>query len=177
MRVIISAVAAFALAVAVALWARRRRGPTEPAAIAPPPDPEPEPPRRRVAVVRVQRRTTAAGLAVATSGMVCPTCRTEYAGLSYCPRDARRLVTAEAMLEGRATGGMCPRCGRAFEPGLERCPHDRAELVTPSAYRATRKADPPATGVLGKACPVCRAKHDLSSRFCGRDGHELVVVN
>ncbi len=109
--------------------------------------------------------------------MVCPTCRTEYAGLAYCPRDARRLVAAEDMLEGRATGGMCPRCGRGFDPGLRRCPHDGAELVPPAAYRATRKPDPPLTGVLGKACPVCRTRYDLSVRFCGKDGHDLVVVN
>ena len=129
-----------------------------------------------IAVVRSVRRVTG-GLEVATSGMVCPTCRTEYAGMQYCQRDARRLVSAEDMLEGRSTGGMCPRCSRAFDPGLRRCPHDSAELVPPQAYRATRPAEPAPTGVLAKVCPVCRQRFDLSARFCGRDGHDLVVVN
>jgi len=129
-----------------------------------------------ISVVRSVRRVTG-GLEVATSGMVCPTCRTEYAGMHYCQRDARRLVSAEDMLEGRSTGGMCPRCGRAFDPGLRRCPHDGAELVPPQAYRATRPAAPAPTGVLAKVCPVCRQRFDLSARFCGRDGHDLVVVN
>lgn len=174
---LVGALAAVALAVGLAAWTRRRR---RPPAEAPSP-PAAEPPRTRppIAVVRAVRRpgTTAGGLEVAASGMVCPTCRTEYAGLAYCPRDARRLVAAEDMLEGRATGGMCPRCGRGFDPGLRRCPHDGAELVPPAAYRATRKPDPPLTGVLGKACPVCRTRYDLSVRFCGKDGHDLVVVN
>ena len=54
---------------------------------------------------------------------------------------------------------------------------DGAELVPPSAYRATRPADPAPTGVLAKVCPVCRHRYDLSARFCGKDGHDLVVVN
>ena len=163
-------------AIATTLWRRRQRLPAPPLHAAAPPSTDP-PPRPAIAVVRSRRRATSAGLEIATSGMVCPTCRTEYTGMIYCQRDARRLVSAEDMLEGRAAGGMCARCGRGFDPGLRRCPHDGTELVPPNAYRATRKADPPLTGVLGKACPVCRHRYDLSVRFCGRDGHDLVVVN
>jgi hypothetical protein len=179
--VVIGAAVAITAAV-IGILLRRR------AHAAPPPE-EPAPPPARparpttgggggpaIAVVRSVRRVTG-GLEVATSGMVCPTCRTEYAGMQYCQRDARRLVSAEDMLEGRSTGGMCPRCGRAFDPGLRRCPHDGAELVPPQAYRATRSPPPAPTGVLAKVCPVCRQRFDLSARFCGRDGHDLVVVN
>ncbi|MBK7072778.1 MAG: zinc ribbon domain-containing protein [Myxococcales bacterium] len=168
--------AALVVTAAVIAWLLRRRPPATTAA---PPPPLPRPPSRppSVALARPRRRVTGAGLEVATVGMVCPTCRTEYAGMLYCQRDARRLVAADEMLTGRSTGGMCPRCGRAFEPGLRRCPHDGAELVPPSAYRATRPADPAPTGVLAKVCPVCRHRYDLSARFCGKDGHDLVVVN
>jgi hypothetical protein len=180
--VVIGAAVAITAAVIGLLLRRRATSlPTEPL----PRSPAARPPRPitgggssspAIAVVRSVRRVTG-GLEVATSGMVCPTCRTEYAGMLYCQRDARRLVSAEDMLEGRSTGGMCPRCGRAFDPGLRRCPHDGAELVPPQAYRATRPAEPAPTGVLAKVCPVCRQRFDLSARFCGRDGHDLVVVN
>lgn len=173
-------------AVVIAILLRRRAAAARAIAAAPRPADDPPPPRRTpklpgssspaIAVVRSVRRITG-GLEVATSGMVCPTCRTEYAGMHYCQRDARRLVPAEEMLEGKSQGGMCPRCGRAFDPGLRRCPHDGAELVPPSAYRATRPPEPAPTGVLAKVCPVCRQRFDLSARFCGRDGHDLVVVN
>ncbi|HVV82641.1 MAG TPA: hypothetical protein VHE35_06155, partial [Kofleriaceae bacterium] len=62
--------------------------------------------------------------------------------------------------------------------GLRRCPHDGADLVPQAMYQATRRErDAAPTGVLAKVCPVCRRRFDLSSRFCGRDGHELVVIN
>ncbi|MBK9029752.1 MAG: zinc ribbon domain-containing protein [Myxococcales bacterium] len=170
-------VALVVVALAVA-WVLRRRTPP-PSFDDAPPLPLPLPPPRSpvIAVVRSARRITGAGLEVVTSGMVCPTCRTEYPGMLYCQRDARRLVPAEEMLTGRPAGGMCTRCGRAFEPGIRRCPHDGAELVPPSAYHATRRPEPPPTGVLAKVCPVCRHRYDLTARFCGRDGHDLVVVN
>jgi hypothetical protein len=45
-------------------------------------------------------------------------------------------------------------------------------------YQASRRRrDSGPTGVLAKVCPVCRRRFDLSARFCGRDGHELLVVN
>jgi len=164
--------------VAVALglaWLLRRRPAPPPFDEAPRPPPPPRAPA--IAVVRSARRITSGGLEVVTSGMVCPTCRTEYPGMLYCQRDARRLVPAEDMLTGRPAGGMCTRCGRAFEPGIRRCPHDGAELVPPNAYHATRRPEPAPTGVLAKVCPVCRHRYDLNARFCGRDGHDLVVVN
>ncbi len=138
----------------------------------PTPPPRPAPTRPPVAF-------GGGGLAVASSGLVCPTCRTEYSGVTYCPRDARRLVAAEEMLAGaRSAGGMCMSCGRAFEPGLRRCPHDGAEIVLAALYLASRRRrDAAPTGVMAKVCPVCRDQADLSARFCGRDGHELVVVN
>jgi len=119
------------------------------------------------------------GLAVASSGLVCPTCRTEYHGMSFCPRDARRLVPAEEMVAGiRGAGGMCTICGRAHEPGLRRCPHDGGDIIPSALYVATsRRRDLAPTGVMAKVCPLCRERADLSSRFCGRDGHELVVIN
>jgi hypothetical protein len=136
--------------------------------------------------VRVRRAPTSpmaagGGLAVATSGMVCPTCRTEYAGLTYCTRDARRLVPAEEMLGGgKSAGGVCVSCRRAYEPGLRRCPHDGGELVpagVAAALRGKDKREDPPTGVLAKNCPACRQRFDLAARFCGHDGTELVVVN
>lgn len=166
------------------------------------PQPRPEPPRvvpiaatpsapsrPRVRAQHV-RGGGGGGLAVATStAMVCPTCRTEYHGMTYCTRDARRLVPPEEMLGGplRATplgksaGVVCMACRRAYEPGLRSCPHDGNELVPFPVYNATRPrsrrgtADP--TGVIARICPVCGSKYDLNARFCGHDAGELVVIN
>ncbi len=138
--------------------------------------PPTNPPRPRV----VTPLGAGGGLAVASSGMVCPTCRTEYLGLSYCTRDSRRLVPAEDMLAGRSAGGVCVSCRRAYEPGLRRCPHDGGELVpatVAAALRGKRRQSTAPTGVIATICPSCRAKFDLAARFCGHDGTELVVVN
>jgi len=132
------------------------------------------------------------GLAVATaSAMVCPTCRTEYHGMTYCTRDARRLVPPEEMLGGpglgpmralsRSAGLVCMACRRAYEPGLRSCPHDGNELVPFPVYNATRprrsaRATEPA-GVIARICPVCGSKYDLNARFCGHDAGLLVVIN
>ncbi|MBZ0235060.1 MAG: hypothetical protein K8M05_22220, partial [Deltaproteobacteria bacterium] len=126
-----------------------------------------------------RHETTRVALAVVSTGLVCPTCRTEYQGKSFCERDARRLVPAEEMLAGaRSAGGMCTTCGRAFEPGLRRCPHDGGEIIPAVLFQATRRRREMApTGVLAKVCPVCRERSDLAARFCGRDGQELVVIN
>jgi hypothetical protein len=121
------------------------------------------------------------GLAtLTTSGMVCPTCSTEYAGLRYCTRDARRLIPAEDLLDGaRPGGGVCVSCRRAYEPGLRRCPHDGSELVPASVAASLRgrRGHTAPTGVLAKSCPACRQRFDLAARFCGHDGTALVVVN
>lgn len=126
------------------------------------------------------------GLAIATSSaMVCPTCRTEYHGLTYCTRDARRLVPPEEMLStARATKGgglVCMACRRAYEPGLRSCPHDGNELVPLPVYNATRPRSRARTsepsGVIARICPVCATKYDLNARFCGHDAGELVVIN
>src|SRR6185312_13093886 len=80
--------------IAMALMVRKRSRPveepvTEPVRLAPPPD-RPPPPKPRVRPQLV-RGGGGGGLAVATStAMVCPTCRTEYHGMTYCTRDARR---------------------------------------------------------------------------------------
>jgi hypothetical protein len=127
------------------------------------------------------------GLAVATStAMVCPTCRTEYHGMTYCTRDARRLVPPEDMLGGplrsttRSAGLVCMACRRAYEPGLRSCPHDGNELVPFPVYNATRprraRTSEP-SGVVARICPVCATKYDLNARFCGHDAGELVVIN
>ncbi|HET9623735.1 MAG TPA: zinc ribbon domain-containing protein, partial [Kofleriaceae bacterium] len=131
------------------------------------------------------------GLAIATSSaMVCPTCRTEYHGMTYCTRDARRLVPPEDMLGGpglgplralsRSAGLVCMACRRAYEPGLRSCPHDGNELVPFPVYNATRprraRNTEPA-GVIARICPVCGAKYDLNARFCGHDAGQLVVIN
>ncbi len=182
-------VAAVAL-LAVAL--RRRRGAAAApeagvvemrAALAtPPPLPRRSAPPviRRSAPPRPPQVALAGGaLAVVSTGLVCPTCRTEYQGKSFCERDARRLVPAEEMLAGtRSAGGMCTSCGRAFEPGLRRCPHDGGDVIPSMLFQATRRRREIApTGVMAKVCPVCRERSDLSARFCGRDGQELVVIN
>ncbi|CAN5245600.1 hypothetical protein BH11MYX1_BH11MYX1_37660 [soil metagenome] len=130
------------------------------------------------------------GLAIATStAMVCPTCRTEFHGMTHCTRDARRLVPPEEMLGGplRAAGGqarsaglVCMACRRAYEPGLRSCPHDGNELVPFPVYNATRPRKRNATepaGVIARICPVCATKYDLNARFCGHDAGELVVIN
>jgi hypothetical protein len=150
-----------------------------------PPSPPPRPRPRAV------RGGGGAGLAMATSStassaMVCPTCRTEYHGLMYCTRDARRLVSAEEMFNsvlrtpGRSAGLVCMACRRAYEPGLRSCPHDGNELVPSQVYNATRprrtRTSEP-TGVVARICPVCATKYDLSARFCGHDAGELVVIN
>ena len=106
----------------------------------------PLPPRPRVRPQLV-RGGGGGGLAVATStAMVCPTCRTEYHGMTYCTRDARRLVPPEEMLggplraltSGKSAGLVCMACRRAYEPGLRSCPHDGNELVPFPVYNATR---------------------------------------
>lgn len=135
---------------------------------------------------RGARAAGGAGLELAAAGglsasRVCPTCRTEYDGLTYCTRDARRLVPPEEMLaKAHAAGVVCAACRRAYEPGLRRCPHDGTELLAFPVYSATRprrgRATEPA-GVIARICPVCASRYDLSARFCGHDGGELVVIN
>jgi hypothetical protein len=179
--------------VAMAIVVRRRSKPAatpppEPVRREPPPEQRPPPrPRPRPAMMR---SGGGGGLAVATSSaMVCPTCRTEYHGMAYCTRDARRLVPPEEMLggplraltSGKSAGLVCMACRRAYEPGLRSCPHDGNELVPFPVYNATRprsrrNSTEPA-GVIARICPVCGAKYDLNSRFCGHDAGELVVIN
>ncbi|HTJ43805.1 MAG TPA: hypothetical protein VL463_16980 [Kofleriaceae bacterium] len=176
------------------LVALRRRAPSEEPAETPAPTPMPRPmPRVASPPVRQTRRRApsvpsaggdlaVASSATSSSGMVCPTCRSEYQGHTYCIRDARRLVPAEEMLAGgRGPGGMCVACRRAFEPGLRRCPHDGGDVVPAAlfwAMRGKKSREPqPITGVNAKVCPVCRQRADLAARFCGHDGAELVVVN
>ena len=147
-------------------------------------------PRKRP-VQAVRGGGASGGLAVATSSaMVCPTCRTEYHGMIYCTRDARRLVPPEEMLGGpglgpmralsRSAGLVCMACRRAYEPGLRSCPHDGNELVPFPVYNATRprraRTTEP-TGVIARICPVCGSKYDLNARFCGHDAGQLVVIN
>lgn len=179
--------------VALLIALRRRPAADEPAAtIAPTPMPRPAPRLAAPSVRQVRRRAPSvpsgggdlavASSATSSSGMVCPTCRSEYQGATYCIRDARRLVAAEEMLTGgRGPGGLCVACRRAFEPGLRRCPHDGGDVVPAALFWAMRgkkgREPQPITGVNAKVCPVCRQRADLAARFCGHDGAELVVVN
>ena len=178
--------------VAMALFVRRRSRPQpapppEPVRAQPAPDRPPPRPRPRPQLVRTGG---GGGLAVATSSaMVCPTCRTEYHGMAYCTRDARRLVPPEEMLggplramsSGKSAGLVCMACRRAYEPGLRSCPHDGNELVPFPVYNATRprsrRSSTEPAGVIARICPVCGAKYDLNARFCGHDAGELVVIN
>lgn len=181
--------------VAVAVVLRRRtRAPAPPLPAARPPaatPPVPALPRPRPRPQHVRGGASGGGLAVATSSaMVCPTCRTEYHGLTYCTRDARRLVPPEELLGGpglgpmralsRSAGLVCMACRRAYEPGLRTCPHDGNELVPFPVYNATRprraRTTEP-TGVIARICPVCGSKYDLNARFCGHDAGQLVVIN
>jgi len=180
--------------VAMALTLRRRSRqqvtePAEPPRSQPAPSSPPVMPRPRSRPL-MARGGGGGGLAIATSSaMVCPTCRTEYHGLTYCTRDARRLVPPEEMLGGalasarnvgRSAGLVCMACRRAYEPGLRSCPHDGNELVPFSVYNATRPRKRGATepaGVVARICPVCATKYDLNARFCGHDAGELVVIN
>jgi hypothetical protein len=178
--------------VALAIVVRRRTSPVQPApqpARSPVAAAHPSAPRPRTRPQFV-RGGGGGGLAVATSSaMVCPTCRTEYYGMTYCTRDARRLVPPEEMLggplraasSGKSAGLVCMACRRAYEPGLRSCPHDGNELVPFPVYNATRprsrrQSTEPA-GVVARICPVCGAKYDLNARFCGHDAGELVVIN
>lgn len=179
--------------IAMALMVRKRGRPaddvtTEPVRLAPSPD-RPRPPRPRVRSHHV-RGGGGGGLAIATStAMVCPTCRTEYHGLTYCTRDARRLVPPEELIAGnlrgiagnKSAGLVCMACRRAYEPGLRSCPHDGNELVPFSVYNATRprarRSSTEPAGVVARICPVCSTKYDLNARFCGHDAGELVVIN
>jgi len=185
--------------VALALLLRRRNRAQVVAAPAPPRSPTtvpslPLPPRPRPRPSQHLRSGSggaAGGLAVATSSaMVCPTCRTEYHGMTYCTRDARRLVPPEDMLGGpglgpmralsRSAGLVCMACRRAYEPGLRSCPHDGNELVPFPVYNATRPRRAKTTepsGVVARICPVCGTKYDLNARFCGHDAGQLVVIN
>lgn len=178
--------------VAMAFLMRRRMRQLPPHA-APPQPQRPAPlaassqgprPVRRPAMVR---GGGGGGLAVATStAMVCPTCRTEYHGMTYCTRDARRLVPPEEMLGlgmrgiAKSAGLVCMACRRAYEPGLRTCPHDGNELVPFPVYNATRprkRGHTEPANVIARICPVCAAKYDLNARFCGHDAGELVVIN
>ncbi len=181
----------------VMLLRRRAKTPPSPApeqrellplSAAPPSAPRP---RARPAVARGASGGGLAVVASSSSAMVCPTCRTEYHGMTYCTRDARRLVPPEEMLGGanlsaaramgRSGGLVCMACRRAYEPGLRSCPHDGNELVPFPVYNATRPRRPrgvtePA-GIIARICPVCGSKFDLNARFCGHDAGELVVIN
>jgi hypothetical protein len=181
------------VALAILLRRRNRTQVTVPAAPLRPPVTStaastPARPRPRPAQLR---GGAGGGLAIATSSaMVCPTCRTEYHGMTYCTRDARRLVPPEDMLGGpglgpmralsRSAGLVCMACRRAYEPGLRSCPHDGNELVPFPVYNATRprraRTSEPA-GVIARICPVCGTKYDLNARFCGHDAGQLVVIN
>ncbi|MEO8707204.1 MAG: hypothetical protein ABI867_44665 [Kofleriaceae bacterium] len=171
---------------------QRDQEPVAPVTTSTPPAAPPSMPRPRPRPV-MARGGGGGGLAVATSSaMVCPTCRTEYHGMTYCTRDARRLVPPEEMLggpglgpvrsaAGKSAGLVCMACRRAYEPGLRSCPHDGNELVPLPVYNATRPRRPrghtePA-GVIARICPVCGTKFDLNARFCGHDAGELVVIN
>jgi hypothetical protein len=169
-----------------------------------PAPPAAPPPRPRLRPHAISRSSLGGGgLAIATtstttasSAMVCPTCRTEFAGMTYCTRDARRLVPPEEMLggplrsassglgglglSGKSAGLVCMACRRAYEPGLRSCPHDGNELVPFPVYNATRPRHRGSTepaGVVARICPVCATKYDLNARFCGHDAGELVVIN
>ncbi|MFT3699439.1 MAG: hypothetical protein QM831_40195 [Kofleriaceae bacterium] len=162
---------------------RRQIASAQPVQAAPPPRPRPRPVARAAG--------GGGGLAIATSSaMVCPTCRTEHHGMTYCTRDARRLVPPEEMLGGplrpgattssKSAGLVCMACRRAYEPGLRTCPHDGNELVPFPVYNATRPRKRNHTepaGVIARICPVCATKYDLNARFCGHDAGELVVIN
>jgi hypothetical protein len=179
--------------VAMAIVVRRRsRQHAETAAepVRAQPVPEQRIPRPRPRPALVRGGGGGGGLAVATSSaMVCPTCRTEYHGMAYCTRDARRLVPPEEMLggplraltSGKSAGLVCMACRRAYEPGLRSCPHDGNELVPFPVYNATRprsrRSSTEPAGVVARICPVCGAKYDLNARFCGHDAGELVVIN
>lgn len=201
--VVVGLLALVILGLAAMALVMRRRGRTQitrepelPVAAAPSPITPPSIPtraRRTASVVR--GGGGGGGLAVATSSaMVCPTCRTEYHGMTYCTRDARRLVPPEEMLGGaglgpargghaKSAGLVCMACHRAYEPGLRSCPHDSNELVPFAVYNATRlrparpRGMTEPAGIIARICPVCGSKFDLNARFCGHDAGELVVIN
>lgn len=142
-------------------------------------------PRSRVPPQRVRWGTSAAATA---ARMVCPSCRSEFHGMTYCTRDARRLVSPAEIADGAgrvpssrlSAGLVCTTCRRAFKMGQRQCPHDGNDLIPAVAYRALRpprrRATEPA-GIIARICPTCASKFDLNARFCGHDGGELIVIN
>jgi hypothetical protein len=111
--------------------------------------------------------------------LVCPSCRGEFAGTTFCPRDGNRLVPGPTAPPGSATvaaGGVCPTCGRGYDPGVRTCPAHGDELVPAAAYRP-RGPVPAPVPERGKICPSCGGRYGGEATFCGKDGTALVLVN
>lgn len=196
---LVTVVLAVSLAAGLVAWGVRRRRVAGPRVGTPPAVPAAAP-----YVLGASRRTSppvpptptpltrpvVAAAALAEAGpRVCPSCRSEHTGFTYCPRDARRLISPEEMLAlmqsdrsigATLTTGVCPRCRRAQAPGQRTCPHDGAAFVPRNAlvhWPLRPRAATEPTGVIGKVCPQCQARYDLGMRFCGHDGADLVVIN
>jgi hypothetical protein len=93
--------------------------------------------------------------AEAPSALFCPTCRQHFpAGLRFCPRDARPLLSADEF---------------AAVPEAAFPPQRRA--VRAAARRGAPLDD------HGRICPQCTQRYGADDAFCGRDGAPLVAVN
>ena len=131
-------------------------------------------PAPRAATPAPRPAVPAAALA-STEPRVCPSCRSEHTGFTFCPRDARRLISPEEMLivmqsdrtiGATLTTGVCPRCRRGQAPGQRTCPHDGAAFVPRNAlvhWPLRSRAPTAPAGVIGKICPQCQARR----RCCG----------
>jgi len=108
--------------------------------------------------------------------------------VTYCTRDARRLVPPEDMLGGpglgplralsRSAGLICMACRRAYEPGL-RTSHTTHRAGSVSGLQR----DPAAPRQDQRAHRHDRPDRPVSAQvrsqrpFCGHDAGQLVVIN
>ena len=83
--------------------------------------------------------------------MTCPHCRARYRDRSFCTADGRELVRVQELSRFG---------GDEFTAKFIGVPRTLA-----------------LSGVMGSLCPTCNILHDLSERFCGRDGTPLMIVN
>jgi ribosomal protein S27AE len=108
-------------------------------------------------------------------GMVCPTCREEYAyNALFCANDGNRLVPLAQGFAVAPAGGVCPTCGQGYDPGIAVCPKHDEPLIPAAVYAAAAESK---VLRVKKICPMCGAQFEGESQFCGKCGAALVPVN
>jgi hypothetical protein len=117
----------------------------------------------------------------ASAGVVCPTCRKEFAsGSVFCPNDATRLVPLNIAPGAvpEQSGSICPTCKRGYDAGVKACTYDKDELIPYALYASRQPASAAASPApRGKICPTCGGRYEGVVEFCGKDGTALVLLN